>query len=90
VKICLLKSKWFPQKQGKSYDNSPKPKRAHNVLNLSDKVNFLDLLKDNMSLGEVRLCYGENESNICRVRDKEHEIRSIFCEQYQCVQQPFL
>jgi hypothetical protein len=27
-----------PEKKGKRYDNPPKPKRTHAVLNLSDKV----------------------------------------------------
>jgi hypothetical protein len=31
-----------PQKQGKSSGNSPKPKRASNMLNLSGKVKNLD------------------------------------------------
>jgi hypothetical protein len=35
-----------PKKQGK-------PKRAPNVLDLSDKVKSLDLLKGSMSLAEV-------------------------------------
>jgi hypothetical protein len=39
-------------KQGKSCDNPPKSKRAHNVLNLSDKVKTLHLLKGSLSLVE--------------------------------------
>jgi hypothetical protein len=53
VKIYLQESKRYPKKQGKSYGNSPMPKRACNVLNLSDKVKILDFLKGGMSLGEV-------------------------------------
>jgi hypothetical protein len=58
------KSKLFPKKQGKSYDNPPKPKRACNVLNLSDKVYILDLLKDSLSLADVRQCYGKKELTV--------------------------
>jgi hypothetical protein len=34
-----------PKKQSKSYDYPPKPKGACNLLNLSNKVKTLDLLK---------------------------------------------
>jgi hypothetical protein len=48
------------------------------VLNLSDKVKILDLLKGSLSLVEVLWYYGKNESSICSSQDKEHEIRSSF------------
>jgi hypothetical protein len=35
------KKQTVPKKVGKSYDNLPKPKKAHNMLNLHDKVKFL-------------------------------------------------
>jgi hypothetical protein len=38
-----------------------------NVLNLSDKVKNLDLLKSGMSLAEVEQCYGKKESNFYSV-----------------------
>jgi hypothetical protein len=65
VKICLPKSKWCQEKQGKNYSNTPKPQRAHNVLNLSDEVKILDFLKGGLSLMEDRWGYGNNESSIC-------------------------
>jgi hypothetical protein len=64
LKICLSKRKWYPKKPGKTYGNPPKPKRAHNVINLSDKMKILDLLKGGMSLVEVGLCCGKYESDI--------------------------
>jgi hypothetical protein len=39
------------------------------VLNLNDKVKFLDLLKGSMSLAEVGHHYGKNESSICSTQD---------------------
>jgi hypothetical protein len=35
----------LPKKQSKSYDNPPKSKMVCNVLNLSDNVKILGLLK---------------------------------------------
>jgi hypothetical protein len=40
------------------------PKREYNVPNLNDKVKILDLLNSIMSLVEVELHYGKNESGI--------------------------
>jgi hypothetical protein len=57
------------KRQGRSYGNPSKPKGAHNVLNLNDKVKFLDLLKGSMSLAEVGQHYGKNESSICSTQD---------------------
>jgi hypothetical protein len=48
------------------------------VLNLSDKVKILDLLKGGMPLAEVGWCHKKSESSICSIPDKEHEIRSNF------------
>jgi hypothetical protein len=48
----LLKKQMVPQMQFKSHLNSPKLKRTGNVLNLSDKLKILDLLKSDMYLIE--------------------------------------
>jgi hypothetical protein len=42
----------------------PSQKREPNVLDLSDKVKILDMLKGSMSLVEAGWCYGENKSSI--------------------------
>jgi hypothetical protein len=46
------------------------PKRAGDVLNLSDKRKFLDLVKGGMSLAEVRRHYGKSEWSIRSIWDK--------------------
>jgi hypothetical protein len=51
----------LPTKQGKTYGNSLKIKKALKVLDL---VKFLDLLKDKNSLVEVGQCGEINESSI--------------------------
>lgn len=51
--VCLPKSKWYPKSKGKV-----------DVVNLSDKVKFLDLLVGYTSLAKVGQCYEKNESNI--------------------------
>jgi hypothetical protein len=63
-----------PKKQGKSYGNPLKPKRACTEFDLDDKVKILDLWEGDMSLTEAGWCYGENESNILSIEDKEDEI----------------
>jgi hypothetical protein len=45
VRICLFQ-KMMPKNQGKRCANAPNPKRAWNVLNLSDKMKISDLEKD--------------------------------------------
>jgi hypothetical protein len=52
------------------------PKRASNILNLSDRVKISYLLKGSMSLVEVGLHYGKKESSIHSIQNKGHEIRS--------------
>jgi hypothetical protein len=42
-----------PKKQGESYGYPPKPKRACDMLILSERVNTVDLLKGGMPLAEV-------------------------------------
>jgi hypothetical protein len=49
-----------------------------NVLNLSEKLKILHLLKGGMSLVEAGKQYGKNESSIHSIQDKEHEIRCSF------------
>jgi hypothetical protein len=41
------------------------------MLNLSDKVKTIDLLKGGMNLVEVVWCYGKNESIIHSIWDKK-------------------
>jgi hypothetical protein len=53
-----------PKKQGKSYGSPANPQKACNVLNLSDKVKILGLLKGDMFLVEVRRHCGKNELSI--------------------------
>jgi hypothetical protein len=48
------------------------------VLNLSDKVKILYLLKVGMSLSEGGQYYGKNESSLHSIEYTEHEIRSVF------------
>jgi hypothetical protein len=56
-----------------------KSKVKVSVLNLSNKVKILDLLKGSTSLAEVGQHYRKNESSICKCsRKKEHEIRRSF------------
>jgi hypothetical protein len=57
VLICIPTNS-VPQKQGKSCSNPPKPKRSYRMLNVSDRVNILGLLKGGMSV-EVGQCYGK-------------------------------
>jgi hypothetical protein len=59
MKTCLPKKQMMAKKQSKSYSNLPKPQKACNVLNLSDKVKVLDLVKGSMSLVEAGQYYGE-------------------------------
>jgi hypothetical protein len=47
----------------KSYNNSPKPKKAQNVLNLG-KVKISGFMKGSLSLAEVWWYYRKNESSI--------------------------
>jgi hypothetical protein len=42
----------------------PNPKRAHTVLNLSDKMKIRDVLKGSMSLVVVGLCYGKMNQDL--------------------------
>jgi hypothetical protein len=51
-----------PKNQGKS--SPPKPKRAYNVLNLSDKVKIWDLWKGDMPIVEVGWCYERNKASV--------------------------
>jgi hypothetical protein len=58
----------------------PKWKVKVNVLNLSDKVKILDLLKGGTSLAEIGCLYGKNELNICTTTvNSMHPENSQFC-----------
>jgi hypothetical protein len=65
VKICFPKSKWCP-----------KIKVKVNVVNLSDKVEILDL-----SLLEVGWCYGKNETRVALVEVKSMELNLVWGKQ---------
>jgi hypothetical protein len=56
----------------------PSKNREYNVLNLSDEIKILCLLKGGISLAKVGRHYRKNEASIHRIQDKECEIRSSF------------
>jgi hypothetical protein len=49
--------KIVPKKQNKSFGNSPKPNKVHDIFTLSDKTKILGLVKDNMFLVKVGQFY---------------------------------
>jgi hypothetical protein len=68
---CQKKKKAY--KQGKSNSSSPKSKKTCNVLNLSDQVKILYLLKGSMSLVQAGLHYGKmNQVSIVQVLNSMH------------------
>jgi hypothetical protein len=44
-----------------------------NILNLSDKMKILDLLKGGMSLVGAAQHFGKNKSSLCSMQHKDHE-----------------
>jgi hypothetical protein len=72
------KSKWCTESKVKVMLILPSLKRTCNVLNLSNKVRILDLLKSSVSFIVVGWHYGKNESSSHSIQDKECEISSSF------------
>ncbi|XP_066975350.1 tigger transposable element-derived protein 1-like [Macrobrachium rosenbergii] len=64
-----------PKRRAPAKGSSSEPKRKRNMMNISEKVKLLDMLKEGKSYAAVARHYGMNESTVRYIKKEEVKIR---------------